>query len=178
MYDISNTKLDEVLLYSSDKFNTQYPEYYQFLKFLYDTGLRIADLFNIENYSIVDSNYFSILQSKNKTLRIINNNIMPIYVSEYLFNNNNTISNYSIHCLNNFLIQLNSTNCLFADNRLIPSYCFRYNVFKKKFAELNNIKDVSNFMGEINDFNTISYIYKPIKTLNKNIVQENIFKSL
>ena len=77
MYKITDEQLNEYLFYISNKVNFQYPEYFDIINFLYISGVRISDVFNFKNYTIVDSNTITLLQSKNKTIRTFDKSIIP-----------------------------------------------------------------------------------------------------
>lgn len=176
MYLINDLELNNILLQTNNLFYKQYPEYTDIINFLHNTGLRISDLFNFENYNIVDENSFSLLQSKNKTIRTFENNIMPIYLRDYFNNTNNYKCSLSITTLNYILNKINNYNLFYVNNRFVSSYIYRYNIYKIKYMELNNIKQVSNYMGEINDFNTMGYIFSKVYTLNSNLATNNAKK--
>lgn len=164
MFSISDEQLNDYLTFIKNNVSIQYPEYFDIINFLYLSGIRISDVFNFNNYNYVDSDNISLLQSKNKTIRVFNKNIIPSCTLLFLNGNIEIEKYYTISHLKNYLQSIFKYNKLLADNRIVNSYCFRYNRFKQYYKELNNIRAVSEIMGEVNDINTVGYVFKQIKT--------------
>lgn len=173
MYLINDENLNNILLNSNNMFTKQYPEYIEIINFLHNTGLRISDLFNFENFNIIDDNNFTLLQSKNKTIRTFNIELLPNYLKYYFNNKTNHKPYLSLNTLIYILNKINNYNLFYVNNRFVSSYIYRYNIYKIKYKQLDNVKAVSQEMGEINDFNTMGYIFSKIYTLNKNLAIEN-----
>lgn len=164
MITLTDEQLNDYLYFIKNNVSKQYPEYFDIINFLYLSGIRIGDIFNFNNYNYVDENNISLLQSKNNTVRIFDKSIIPACTKLFLDGNADIVNYFTISHLNNYLNNIFKFNKLIADNRIINSYCFRYNRFKQYYKEFNNIQAVSNIMGEVNDLNTVGYVFKQIKT--------------
>lgn len=164
MYVLTDEQLNDYLIFIKNNVSTQYPEYFDIINFMFVSGIRIGDVLNFNNYNYVDENNISLLQSKNNTVRIFDKSIIPACTKYYLDGNIDVVYYYTISHLTNYLNNIFKYNKLLADNRIVNSYCFRYNRFKQYYKELNNIRAVSDVMGEVNDLNTVGYVFKQIKT--------------
>ena len=170
MYKISDEQLNEYLFYISNKVNFQYPEYFDIINFFILSGIRISDIFNFNNYTIVDEKTVTLLQSKNKTIRTFDISIIPNCTKLFLEGDTEIIKYFNINHLTNYLDNIFKSYKLIADNRIVNSYSFRYNRFKQYYKEYQDIKTVSNKMGEVNDVNTVGYIFKNIYTTSEFLI--------
>lgn len=159
---LSPEELKAICLKSLDYARTNEPFYYPALFLLYQTGIRLNELFDIQTQIVLSSNKITFKPSKKNNERTIL--IENEYMQERIFK---CILNHE------FLpSQMNSIQRVFSrsicnikyyhENKLLNTYLYRHNYIKQLYLQHQNVLTVKDLMGHKNIEHTLNYINSEI----------------
>lgn len=170
-----NAQLKEVCKYlSGQPFNTFqgfYPppctfdtKQKEFNLILYNTGLRYIELFEINRWARIDIDYFQVVTAKNSNQRTFHRDELTKtfctaveYYPEYWWTCRfDSLSFYYQKHIGNYEIK--------TGQKYLNTHLFRHNKVKQMTLQGFTISQISTYLGEVSDDNTIKYrdsvIYK------------------
>ncbi|MRM97267.1 hypothetical protein D1Z97_04870 [Riemerella anatipestifer] len=144
---LDNSQIDNVCIELRDRIANKYPQYRPYVKFMYEYGCRINELFDFRIYYNPKNNKVEIIpQKKNNTriLELVNPEVLKwieeINLTQPLFHLNK-------RNLQRIIEKEMPINGLMCGNKKIGAHIFRHNYIKKMEAQGLSIMEMDIKMG-------------------------------
>lgn len=161
MTEINHIQLNDFCLRILENLNSHYSERQNILTTMFNTGVRVNEVLNVNLWSVYDSNNMQLTTSKSGEIRIINNSLIENSILlKYINNENNFIFTYDM--LVNDLKKLPYRIIFNGNKNNSLIHVFRYNYIKKLFFGGLSVADVQNNLGHKKFATTNYYINAPI----------------
>lgn len=162
---LSDQEIDACCLRIIDYISLNYPHYLDHVKFMYDYGCRVNELFT--NRIILDgiNSKIIIKPQKGNNDRILNyvNANTPSITGNILLKSD--VFWYNKRNLQRVINKANPYRAIYAGNKNISAHIFRHNYIRKKIGEGLQIESINNLLGYTTQSVVDSYLSQEIYIL-------------
>jgi len=134
------------------------PEFYQFLKYNYDFGFRYKELKESSRWSYHENETFLVNTEKGSNDRIVPIDGVPKAFIESINDQTEGFSTIRYSTFTRLFKKYYFYPYLSVGNKKVSSHIFRYLLVKRLSLQGQTIRQISDFIGEVNTNNTLGYL--------------------
>lgn len=131
---------------------------------MYKTGGRFSDIYNHQNWTVIDANYLKLTPQKNNNIRIIPASDINFYLYDSILNGWDIGREFSYSYAKNAYNRFFPGPKLFVKSKPVTTHLFRHNKAKLLKKEGNTDSQIQQYLGEKSITSANQYIYSNIYT--------------